>query len=533
MAALRHAKRLSPGRGWRAVRHFVYATPFYSLTLKGGAPESLHGLPPESWPGDPKAAGAIVDGDPWSGLPLTEKAAAALHGFGWLADLRALGTAAARERARQLVGGWLDSHGRWSAVPWRPDILGSRLSNWFASHMFLLSGADEAFRRRFLQSVSAQARHLGRVADTAPGDADAFPAIKGLIHCGICIPGNGDALKAGLRLLEQETDSQILPDGGHVQRNPSLLMCVMGHLIDIREALDSARLEVPTFVQGAIDRMAPMLRGFRLGDGGLALFNGGAEEDRAHIDSLLARAAAKGKALSSAPHTGFQRLSAGRTVVIIDSGSPQSDQACRHAHAGALSFEMSVGKHRLVVNCGAHPSGDSRWRSAMGATAAHSSLCVDDTNSSQVLAGGGVTSRPREITCTRREADGHTWLETSHDGYGAALGLIHRRNLYLDASGRDFRGEDILSGSGGREFVVRFHLHPHVHASLVGDGSAVLLKLSGGAGWRFRAAAGVLAIEESVYLGGGGDARRGEQITVSGPLSGDGASVKWAFCREG
>ncbi len=45
----------------------------------------------------------------------------------------------------------------------------------------------------------------------------------------------------------------------------------------------------PAELVAAIDRMAPMLRFFRHGDGGLALFNGTWEGDRRMIDLVLAR----------------------------------------------------------------------------------------------------------------------------------------------------------------------------------------------------------------------------------------------------
>jgi len=40
-------------------------------------------------------------------------------------------------------------------------------------------------------------------------------------------------------------------------------------------------------------------------------------------------------------------------------------------------------------------------------------------------------------------------------------------------------------------------------------------------------------LEASVYLGHGGEQRRSEQIVISGPLSGNGALIKWALTRDG
>ena len=116
--------------------------------------------------------------------------------------------------------------------------------------------------------------------------------------------------------------------------------------------LRGARVEPPVELQSAIDRMAPFLRYVRHGDGGLALFNDSNEEIAGEIDAALGLAEAKGKPPMAAPHTGFQRLVAERSLVLVDAAAPSMLDG--HAHAGTLSFEMSVGKERLVVNCGAH-----------------------------------------------------------------------------------------------------------------------------------------------------------------------------------
>jgi uncharacterized heparinase superfamily protein len=69
-------------------------------------------------------------------------------------------------------------------------------------------------------------------------------------------------------------------------------------------------------------------------------------------------------------------------------------------------------------------------------------------------------------------------------------------------------------------------------ASLQQDGEGVLLRLPGaGGGWRLRAEGAKITLEESVYLGGP-EARRGEQVVLSGFA--DGAQqVKWAITKVG
>ena len=164
---------------------------------------------------------------------------------------------------------------------------------------------------------------------------------------------------------------------------------VLGALIDIRAIYKAARIEMPEALQHAIDRMAPALRFFRHGDGGLALFNGSQEGEALLLDTILTQADARGRPLKRAPQAGFDRLTLGRTIIIVDSGGPPPARLDRQAHAGIGSFEMSVGRERFIVNCGAHP-GASPWRTARGSRPAnrfarHNSAASPTTSTSVTL----------------------------------------------------------------------------------------------------------------------------------------------------
>ncbi len=103
--------------------------------------------------------------------------------------------------------------------------------------------------------------------------------------------------------------------------------------------------------------------------------------------------------------------------------APPLSQA-RNAGAGCLSFELSSGAQRIVVNCGMPASGDELRRMARS-TAAHSTATVADTSSCRFLGetagpfgarlaiawllkrrGPVVLSGPRSVTVERRTEAG-------------------------------------------------------------------------------------------------------------------------------
>ncbi|MDP9196822.1 MAG: heparinase II/III family protein [Pseudomonadota bacterium] len=528
------------------LQNVAFSVPLYSLTLGGNAPLQLLAAPGDPWPGNTQTAQNILAGryafagQTFSGTPVPWLPAMAsmdwlegMHGFGWLRDLRSLGGDAARRVARALVSDWLDQFGTsWNSLVWSPHIMGQRIASWLALYDFFWASADDVLRSRIFDSAARQIRHLARVFPGQASGLPVFQAVLGLVCGSIYLTGNGRHLSTAMKILGRELVNQTMPDGGHVDRCPSTLLQVLRCLVDIRSALRAGRVQVPEILQHSIDRMAPALRFFRHGDGGLALFNGGQEENSLLVEMLLTQADARGKPLKSAPHVGFERLLSGRTLVLIDTGRPQTGPDSM-AYAGTLSFEMSVGRERMIVNCGAHPDRTGSWRRALASTAAHSTVTVADTNSAEILDRGGLGRIPEVVRCTRMDTDGASLVEASHDGYLPVLGLVHHRRFYLADGGDDLRGEDTLDGPGGHSFAVRFHLHPSVQVSLTHTGNTALLKLAGGQGWRFRASGcSAMAIEEGLYLGGD-EPRRTSQLVLTGVTGEDRkATVKWAFQRE-
>jgi uncharacterized heparinase superfamily protein len=498
----------------------------------------------QRWPGDAKRGEAVAAGEielagelirhpspRWFPSSAGPEWLAGWHSFGWIADLATAG-GAAREATGELVQSWLRENTTWHRIAWRADVLATRVFTW-VEHFdeIVRRDHDQVLRRAMLTSLAAQLRHLGRTASWEVAGAARLRALKGLIAGRAAIGESESRLVQVLKTIERETAVQILPDGGHVSRNPSLQLQILQDLIDIRAVLRAARLETPAAVQLAIDRMAPMLRFFRHGDRRLALFNDSLEEDGVLIDLVLTRSETKGRPPSQAADIGFDRLQAGRSLVIVDTGRPAPRGFDETAHAGTLSFEMSHERERIIVNCGAYRGPKSSWSRVARASAAHSVLVVADTNSVEIRADGALGRAPGSITRERAEHEGQQWIAATHDGYRQRFGLTYTRQLFLAADGEDLRGEERLTGRPGANFAVRFHLHPSVQASLAEDGGAAMLRLPSGMFWRLRAVGAEMSLGESVYLGSG-EARKTQQVVLSGTVGVEGAAVRWALRHE-
>jgi uncharacterized heparinase superfamily protein len=526
-----------PNRWVRDARRAIARMP----SLRMGRVPDAPALPiRDPWPGDPALGARLLKGEMvllgamrhlrpelWTDVSGSETLRAAAHGFAWLRDLRALGTDAARARARTLIAAWIAAQGLEKLAD-RPDVTGSRIAAWLGHYDFYAASADDAFRNRMMSRLVADARQLAADLPAESLDARALTALKGLIAAAVALPDHAAFLTRALRFLPQEIGRQILPDGSQAERSPAAQIRVLQDLTEIRALLQSAQVSPPPALAAAIERMAPALRTVRHGDGGLALFNGAKEEEAALVDLVLTQAGRSGRTPAGLNDGGFHRLQAGKSLLLVDAAAPPPPGVDRLAHAGTLSFELSIGRDRMIVNCGGTPAHGSSWRDASRATAAHSTLIIADTSSSE-LKPHGLGRRPEKVEVQRQEANGAHWLEASHDGYYKPFGALHRRRLYLAESGEDIRGEDAVEAENDLAYAIRFHLHPAVTAVMQPEGDAVLLRLPSGGNWRLKSDGARMTLEESVYLGED-EPRRSEQVVLTGLADGP-QQVKWAITK--
>jgi uncharacterized heparinase superfamily protein len=452
-----------------------------------------------------------------------------LNSFGWLRHLRAADTALARANARALVDDFLISAEKPNGgTAWEPRVVVRRTLSFLAQSPLILENADRAFYRRFMRALTRAQLFLERqvAAGLVCGEERLFAAI-GLAELGLCMQASGSFQRRSTRFFAEELARQIRPDGGHVSRNPDALIRLLLDLLPLRQAYAARAVSPPPQLLNAIDRMLPMLRMLRHGDGTLALFNGMGVTAPDTLATVLAYDDPRAKALVNAPHSGYQRVEAAPSLLIVDAGPPPSAEYSTLAHAGCLAFEFSVGAQRLVINCGAPDAGHSAARGAARMTAAHSTLVVNDTSSCRFAGRRGlerwlsdeILSGPEQVGVERQNLPMKIRLLLSHDGYRTRFRLIHERRLTLSADGSRLEGEDRLKPTSAKAskaypFALRFHIHPNVRLQRMLEGRAVLLDLPDNDRWIFTAHDSRIDIEESIFFAATNGPRPCEQIVV-------------------
>jgi uncharacterized heparinase superfamily protein len=503
------------------------------------APQELRTTDPtraaEIYSGRFSFAGKIVvcDGrSPFEVEPPTPEWAEMLLGFGWLRHLRAANSTKTRANARALVDEWITMQGGWRRTAWQPEILSRRLMSWLSQATLILEDADLQFYRRLLRSLTRQVRFLRATVNDTRDGVPRLQARIALTYATLCMARQVKHLRTTTKRLVSELERQILPDGGHISRNPGVIIEILLDLLPLSQAFAARNVPPPPALINAVDRMMPMLRFFRHADGTFMLFNGMGPTPPGLLATVLAYDDARGTPVANAPYSGYQRLEAGSSTLLMDTGTPPPLGVSADGHAGCLAFEFSSRLQRIIVNCGMPATGRESWRQVARATAAHSTVTFNDASSCQFLDssffrrifGVPIIDGPRHVSVSR-DMEGRTMvLRAAHDGYADRFGIVHERFVALAADGNRLDGEDVfLSAKGDAlppdaedQFAVRFHLHPGTRVNPFSDGRGVMLMLPNRDVWHLMAHDDIITVEESVYLAGQDGPRRTTQIVIYG-----------------
>lgn len=450
-----------------------------------------------------------------------------LHSFRWLRHLRAADTALSKLNARALVEDWLNASPREQAIAWEPEIASRRLIAWLSQSPIILEGADSAFYRRFLQALGRHIRFLKRCLNGAMCGYPRLICLIALTDAALCAEGLDRLQKSASRALIRELNLQILRDGGHISRNPQMLIDLALDLLPLRQLFVARGLAPSAELQNVLDRMMPMLRMFRHTNGALALFNGMGVTSPELLATLFAYDEAQVAPILNADMSGYQRLEAEQSVLIVDTGLAPPSGYNDEAHAAALAFEFSHLGHKIFTNCGSAERHRPNMREAGRLTAAHNAVTLDDVSSAQQVSGfwakylgPQLINGPKNIALKSSPAGAALEIDASHDGYRTSHQAWVRRCLTLSQDGLTLGGvEELLpikpDAAAEAQLKLRFHLEPATKIQQFEDRTMVALTLADGNIWHFACDSHTIEVEDSILFADPSGPKRTKQLLVS------------------
>ena len=151
--------------------------------------------------------------------------------------MRAAGTELAAANARALVSDWIADprHAASPASPGSPATTARRIIAWLQHSSVVLQGAEFPFYRAFLKSLAVQIRFCARWRrrcrtarrSCAPASRSPSPRCRCRRRRRRCAPRPA--------ISPSELERQILPDGGHISRNPMAVLELLADLLPLRQ----------------------------------------------------------------------------------------------------------------------------------------------------------------------------------------------------------------------------------------------------------------------------------------------------------
>ena len=464
-------------------------------------------LAPPATPFDVDRPKLVLYQQAYLGVARSLATAAHVEGFSGAEGAARLALAHIREFVERVPPG--------RGLAWDPYPVALRLMNLIVTRELLRPAAgpaDAAFLDGpLVGSLVQHARWLAATLELHLLGNHLFSDGAALLVAGAALdaPGSTTWRALGHAIVARSLATDVLPDGGHAERSPMYAALYLDQLQLVIAAARALAAPVPAGALTAALGLGRFLLATAHPDGDLPLLGDSALDEaplpadlgaplRLTPDSLRARLygplvdAARGASqsatapTSSFPETGLTVIREAGELLIIDSGPLGTADQPGHAHADALSFELSHHGRRLITDAGAGHYEADEARAYFRGPFGHSAVSVDGQGSDEVWASWRAGRRARV------EPMVHTVAGTLHVLRGAvrsAWGWRQERLLFF-APGELLCVVDRVEGCPPSSRVAS-HLHfaPETTVSLAvargrvsgPDGSIELVRLIGSA----------------------------------------------------
>ena len=387
---------------------------------------------------------------------------------------------------REKISSWIRHVEQGANIAWDPYPTSLRIVNWIYWHLRHSSKGGAGLGELGLSSLRMQLDYLSRDVEWHLLGNHLFENAKSLFIGGLFFEGSdADRLRDhGTRILEKELVEQLLEDGAHFELSPMYHSIVLSGFLEILaiarvfpHRLNRRSRMLVHRIESTIPAMFDWLAHLTHFDGQYGLFNDTAygispelhqlTRFAKRLDISIDNTPPQSKALAS----GYCRLQCRDALVLADFAAIGPQYLPGHAHADTLSFELSIGTRRVIVNSGTSTYEKGPLRSWQRSTAAHNTLELESRNSSEVWGAFRVARRASVLKKEFEKTERGVTARATHNGY-KILGLKtnHTREYRLFD-----RSLEILDHINRRaRSSIRFYLHPDCEIQELSDKSVTI-----------------------------------------------------------
>jgi len=420
-----------------------------------------------------------------------------LHYFDYAAGLAQAYTQSKNSDAysvfRTLVNSWIDSCPPPLKIAWDPYPISLRVSNWIKAytHFGLALEQDPEFAARLRNSLYAQTKFLSEHLEYHVMGNHFIENGRTLLIAGLFFQDEAAVgwREKGLQILWGELDKQFLADGANYERSPmyhQIMLALYAEAVDLLsdyQARTQEQVATPAQLGTGRERVGAMrkwLAAMLHPDQKIALYNDSAfgiapqprvqlamgqpNSELANLDSLTE------DGFDPWPESGYFafRDKAQKNLLLADFGPLGPSDQPGHAHCDALSYELSIGGERMIVDSGVgNYYGELDWRLYYRSTRAHNTVVVDDAEQSEIWSRFRVAQRAEVVdvrwqTETHKDGEKLAYVVGSHSGYRRLPGQVEHRRWITWVDQRFWIVCDRLTGQGDHVAESLIHLHPDI-----------------------------------------------------------------------
>jgi uncharacterized heparinase superfamily protein len=333
-------------------------------------------------------------------------------------------------------------------LAWNSYAIATRISWWIRCYRLIPRNLwDHApeFEKAFMGSLWKQATYLKNHLEYDLLGNHLLRDAVGLAWAGRFFDGSEARrwLHTATKIALSQAQEQVLPDGGHIERSPMYHLHVMEDFLSLSLLLQDEAAQ--SVVRQAWERMAECAVWLSHPDGKIPLLNDAALNGSCTPGEMCSMGKSIGSSVDTPPQKGrkfFPDLGlfvwrGDSWSIFFDVGPIGVDYQAGHGHADTLAIEASFRGQRLWVDPGTWAYDLDDRRKYDRSTAAHNTICVDQTDSSEVwhIFRCGRRAYPADVRVTTVE--GGFSVSASHDGYRHLSGAPYlTRHVTLDSDQR-------------------------------------------------------------------------------------------------
>ena len=374
----------------------------------------------------------------------------------------------------KIIDHWIRNTKINESVGWEPYPTSLRIVNlvkWFWQQKF--------FNNSFIKSLYIQTVYLKSNIEWHILGNHLFVNAKALVFAGIFFQGKTaeNWTSFGVKIINQQLKEQVLNDGAHFE------LSTMYHSLFLEDLLDLIYLNnLKKYVddktlnnwKSIVIKMLDWLNKMTHPDGDISYFNDSTLgvshkyiDLKKYAELIGLKTNSNISSLNYLENSGYVRIQNNNLSAYIDIANVGPNYLPGHAHADTLSFECSIYEKRLIVNGGISTYSEGIVRSNERGTANHSTVCINNLNSSHVWKSFRVGKRAKPFNIDILSKNNFQTIQCSHDGYSNIFGkIIHERNWKFN--NHSFEIVDKIFGSYDKA-ISKLILHPNINLIKLSD----------------------------------------------------------------